>query len=268
MKKILLCLALVASSLFSNSLSEIKNSGVIRVGVFTDQPPFGSYKDGQFEGFEVDFANRIARDIFGQNGGKVEFVPTKAAERIDFLQNNKVDIILATLTITDERSRMVDFSMPYFAVNIGVLTRKDDNIKSVSDLRGRPVLVESGTTGELFFKKEGYTVVECPNSNECYRMLKDNKADAYANDNLIVLAYPVIDRSVSVDIKNLGASDFLGIAVQKGNKELLDVINKELINLSKEGFFRKSFKDTIDPFYKGTAEEKYFLLDDIYSIFG
>lgn len=77
-----------------------------------------------------------------------------------------------------------------------------------------------------------------------------------------------MDRTVEVNISNLGSSDFLGIAVQKGNKELLDVLNKELISLSKEGFFRNTFRDMIDPFYKGTAEEKYFLLDDIYSIFG
>lgn len=99
-------------------------------------------------------------------------------------------------------------------------------------------------------------------------MLKNKKGDAYADDNLVVLAYPVLDRTVEANIKNLGASDFLAIAVQKGNKELLDAINKELINLSKEGFFLNSFRDTIDPFYKGTADKKYFLLDDIYSIFG
>lgn len=191
MKKMLLCLTLVVSILFSNSLDEIKSSGVIRVGVFTDQPPFGSYKDGQFEGFEIDFANRIARDIFGDNGGKVEFVPTKASQRIDFLQSNKVDLIIATLTITDDRAKMVDFSMPYFAVNIGVLTRKDDNIQKISDLRGKTIIAESGSTGEIYAKKNGYNIVNCPTSNECYRMLKDNKGDAYLNDNLIVLAYPV-----------------------------------------------------------------------------
>lgn len=135
MKKAFLCLVLFACSLFANSLSDIRSSGVIRIGVPTDQPPFGSYKDGKFEGFEIDFANRIAKDFFGSNGGRVEFVPTKASERIDFLQDNKVDMVIATLTVTDERSKMVDFSMPYFAVNIGVLTRKDDNIRNISDLK-------------------------------------------------------------------------------------------------------------------------------------
>lgn len=77
-----------------------------------------------------------------------------------------------------------------------------------------------------------------------------------------------MNRSVEVSIKNLGTTDFLAIGVQKGNKTLLDFINDELIKLSKEGFFKKSFNETIQPFYKGHAEKKYFLLEDIYSVFG
>lgn len=267
MKKIFLALSVLVGSLFANSLSEIRNSGVVRIGVFTDQPPFSTYRDGAFEGFEVDFANKLSEAIF-TNGGRVEFVATKAAERVEFLQNNKVDIIVATLTVTDERSKLVDFSMPYFAVNMGVLTKKDDNIAKLSDLRGKTIIVEEGSTGQAYMNKNGFKTVTCPTSNACYKMLKDGKGDAYANDNTIVLAYPVLDRSVEVNIKNLGSSDFLGIGVAKGNKELLELINNELINLSKTGFFRDAFKNTIDPFYKGTAEEKYFLLDDIYRIFG
>ena len=99
-------------------------------------------------------------------------------------------------------------------------------------------------------------------------MLKNGQGDAFADDNLVVLAFPIIDNSVEVSIKNLGETDFLGMAVQKGNKELLDVINESMIRLSKEGFFKKAFDDTLNPFYKGSAEEKYFLLDDIYRIFG
>ncbi|PSM51975.1 amino acid ABC transporter, periplasmic cysteine-binding protein [Campylobacter blaseri] len=269
MRKVIFLLLFVISFCFSNSLSEIREKGVVRIGVFDGQPPFSSFKNGSYEGFEIDFANELAKRIFGNKGGKVEFHTTYAKNRIEDLETNKVDIILATLTINDERAKRVDFSMPYFSVNIGILTKKADNIKKSSDLAGKKILVENGTTAQAFYQKRGFDTETCPSSNECYKQLKDrNDVYGYANDNLIVLAYPVIDRGMEVNIKNLGTSDFLGLAVQKGNKELLEFLNQTLINLSKEHFFSNAFKNTIDPFYKGTAEEKYFLLDDIYRIFG
>ena len=81
------------------------------------------------------------------------------------------------------------------------------------------------------------------------------------------MVYPIVDSNVEVNIKNLGDNVFLGVAVQKGNAELLDTINKGLIALSKEGFFKKAYNNTFEPFYKGTVDKKYFLLDDIYSFF-
>ena len=87
----LLLAALASSVLCARSLSEIKSSGVIRVGVYDAQPPFGKLEDGVHRGFEVDMANEIAKDIF-KNGGKVEFISTAANQRIRYLQEDKVDI--------------------------------------------------------------------------------------------------------------------------------------------------------------------------------
>lgn len=268
MKKILLSSILLISSLFANTLSEIKDKGVLRVGVWEGQPPFSQLIDGSFSGFEIDFANEIGKNIFDDKNGKIEFVGLKVVDRENFLMKNKVDLVIATFTITDERLRKVDFSLPYFSTNQGILTKKSDNIQKVGDLHGKKVIVEDGALGQTLFESKGFETITCHNSNQCYKMLKDGAGDAYANDNVIVLAYPVIDRDVEVSIKNLGASDFFGIGVAKGNKELLDFVNNTLIKLSKEGFFRNSFKSTIDPFYKGTADQKYFLLEDIYKIFG
>ncbi|GKH60703.1 amino acid ABC transporter substrate-binding protein [Campylobacter ureolyticus] len=268
MKKILLSSMLLIGSLFANTLSEIKEKGILRIGVWEEQPPFSQLIEGSFSGFEIDFANEIAKNLFGEKKGKIEFIGLEVVDREKFLMKNKVDLVIATFTITDERLKKVDFSLPYFSTNQGILTKKDNNVQKIADLRGKKIIVEDGALGQLFFKSKGFETVVCHNSNQCYKMLKEGAGDAYANDNVIVLAYPVIDRDVEVNIKNLGESDFFGIGVSKGNKELLDFVNNTLIKLSKEGFFRKSFKNTIDPFYKGTAEQKYFLLEDIYKIFG
>ena len=268
MKKIILgILLLFTSSVVANTLSEIRQSGTIRVGVFEAQPPFSKFEDGKFQGFEVTLAEALSKDIFGGKAGKVEFVPVKASERLKALEENKVDMVLATFTITNERKQLVDFTTPYFAVNIGVLTRKGDKIKTMSDLHGKPIIAESGTTSEAYFKKEGFEIINCATAHECYKILKEGKGAGFAHDNLLVLAYAVVDSDTEVNIKNLGVSDFLGIAVSKGNKDLLEFLNGELIKLSKDGFMKKTYDEAIEPYYKGTAEKKYFLLDDLYSLF-
>ena len=268
MKKIILGIFLLfTSSVVANTLSEIRQSGTIRVGVFEAQPPFSKFEDGKFQGFEVTLAEALSKDIFGGKAGKVEFVPVKASERLKVLEENKVDMVLATFTITNERKQLVDFTTPYFAVNIGVLTRKGDKIKTMSDLHGKPIIAESGTTSEAYFKKEGFEIINCATAHECYKILKEGKGAGFAHDNLLVLAYAVVDSDTEVNIKNLGVSDFLGIAVSKGNKDLLEFLNGELIKLSKDGFMKKTYDESIEPYYKGTAEKKYFLLDDLYSLF-
>lgn len=79
------------------------------------------------------------------------------------------------------------------------------------------------------------------------------------------MVYPILDSSVSVNLKNLGNTVFLAVAVQKGNTELLNFINEQLIALNKSGFFKKAYEETFMPFYKGTVDKKYFLLDDLYN---
>ncbi|PSM51974.1 amino acid ABC transporter, periplasmic cysteine-binding protein [Campylobacter blaseri] len=268
MKKIIFSLMFFSSILFSNTLEQIESSGVIRIGVNFDYPPFSSERDGEFSGFEIEFAKQIGNKLFGSKGGIVKFITEDTDERIPNLQKNNVDIVIDSLTVTDDREKLIDFSMPYFSTNVGLLTRKSDKIKKESDLFGKTVLVIPNTPAGDFFKNKGYNLIKCGGPSECYRLFSSGTGDAFADDNIAVLAFPILDRTMEVGIKNLGDTNYLAIGVQKGNKELLKKINDIMIDLSREGFFKKSFNNTINPFYKGTAEEKYFLLEDIYRIFG
>ena len=91
------------------TLDEIKESGTINIGVFSDKNPFGYVdENGEYQGYDIYFANRIGEDL----GVKVNFVSTEAANRIEYLQTGKVDIILANFTVTDERKEEVDFAHP------------------------------------------------------------------------------------------------------------------------------------------------------------
>ena len=265
MKKLFLVLALLGIAC-GGTLQEIRQSGVVRIGVYDSNPPFSKInEDGSYEGFEIKMAERIANDLFAGKDFKAELIPLVSSDRIPSLQEDRVDFVLANFTETNERKKFIDFTNPYFSINFGVLTRVDDKIQNINDLAGKTIIVEKDSTGAAYFEKKGYNVKYCTKILDCYHMLKNGEGDAFGHDNVVVMSYPVIDHSVEVNIKNLGTTDFLAIGVRKNNRDLLNFLNNEMIKLSKEGFFKKLFDEDIVTFYKGAAEKKYFLLEDLYN---
>ncbi|MBP3224644.1 MAG: transporter substrate-binding domain-containing protein [Campylobacter sp.] len=259
--------ALLFSGVCAKSLAEIKSSGTILIAVHDDEAPFGKLNGDKYEGFEITLAEAVAAKIFAGGEGKVEFVASANDETsYRLLQDGAVDMAVSTLVPTAESEKLADFSSPYFSVNVGILTRKADVIKSIKDLKGKTILAIPGSIGEKYFQKQGYTIKECDSAGACARALLENQGDAYADENIIVMAFPVINREVEVPQKNLGASEFNSIGVQKGNTDLLKAIDAALVELSKTGFFETEFNNHISPYYKGTAEKEYFLLDDIYNL--
>ena len=110
------------------TLDEIKDSGEINIGVFSDKNPFGYVDDnGDYQGYDVYFAERIGKDL----GVKINYVSTEAANRVEYLETGKVDIVLANFTVTDERAEKVDFALPYMNVALGVVSHEDNVIKSL-----------------------------------------------------------------------------------------------------------------------------------------
>ena len=137
------------------TLEEIKDSGTINIGVFSDKNPFGYVdENGTYQGYDVYFAERIGGDL----GVKINYVSTEAANRVEYLETGKVDIILANFTVTPERAEKVDFALPYMNVALGVVSHEDNVIKDVSEISlDDQVIVISGTTAETYFETSGYT---------------------------------------------------------------------------------------------------------------
>ena len=93
----------------TRTIDEIKKSGEITIGVFGDKKPFGYVDDkGEFQGYDIALGNRIAKEL----GVKVNYVPVEAASRVEYLNANKIDLLLANFTVTDERKEQVDFALP------------------------------------------------------------------------------------------------------------------------------------------------------------
>lgn len=255
----------------ARDLNEIRNSKVLVVGVLENYLPFSKKEeDGSFRGFEIELAQALADEIFnGVTGYKVDFIATRFTERIPFLQSNKVDLVIALFPQTDEAKQVVEFSMPYLSLNTGILTRTEDHLKTFKDIKDKRIALQTNTLAEKYIlskgiNKEQLTYIKW--YKDGYRLLINKQVDAVVGDNVAMLGYPVIDSNVEVIQKNISSYTFVSVGATKANKELIKIVNKRLIDLSHSGWFKTSYQNTFDPFYKGTADKKYFLLDDVYNI--
>ena len=237
-----------ASAAGFRTLDEIKESGKVIIGVFSDKAPFGYVDDaGVYQGYDVEFANRLVADL----GTEVEWVATDPANRVPFLESNKVDIILANFTVTDERAEKVDFSLPYMKVQLGVVSPESALIKSVDDLAGKTLIIVKGTTAESFFEQEypDITLQKYDQYADAYNALLDGRGDAFSTDNTEVLAWAKENPGFAVGIDALGNEDTIAAAVAKGNETLLAFIDDEIESLAGEEFFHKAYEKTLAPVY-------------------
>ena len=235
------------------SLSEIKESGNVVIGVFSDKKPFG-YVDanGDYQGYDVYFGNRLAKDL----GVEVEYVPVEAASRVEYLLSNKVDIILANFTVTEERAEKVNFTLPYMKVALGVVSPDRALITDVSQLANKMLIVSKGTTAETYFTQNHPEVnlLKFDQYTEAYGALLDGRGDALSTDNTEVLAWALENEGFSVGVESLGNIDTIAAAVNKDNKELLDWINDEIKALGEEQFFHEAYEQTLAPVYGEAAD--------------
>ena len=237
----------------ARTLEEIKESGKVVIGVFSDKKPFGYVDaDGAYQGYDVYFGNRIAQDL----GVDVEYVSVEAASRVEYLVTAKVDIILANFTVTPDRAEKVDFALPYMKVALGVVSPDSALITSPEQLNGKTLIVNKGTTAETYFT-ENYPDVKLlkfDQYSEAYGALLDGRGDAFTTDNTEVLAWALENKGYTVGIESLGNLDTIAPAVQKGNTELLNWLNEEIKTLGTENFFHKAYDETLAPVYGNAAD--------------
>ncbi|CAG9470643.1 cysteine ABC transporter substrate-binding protein [Campylobacter upsaliensis] len=230
-----------------NSIERIKNAGVVKIGVFGDKPPFGYVDEkGANQGYDIIFAKRIAKELLGDEN-KVEFVLVEAANRVEFLKSNKVDIILANFTQTPERAEQVDFALPYMKVALGVAVPKDSEIKSVEDLKDKTLILNKGTTADAYFTKNHADIktLKFDQNTETFAALMDKRGDALAHDNTLLFAWVKERPDYKVVIKELGNQDVIAPAVKKGDKELKEFIDNLIISLAAEQFFHKAYDESL-----------------------
>ena len=232
----------------ARTLDEIKESGKLVIGVFSDKKPFGYVDEyGEYQGYDVYFARRLAEDL----GVELELVSVDAPNRVEYLTSAKVDIILANFTVTPERAEVVDFALPYMKVALGVVSPDAALITSVEDLRGKTLIVSKGTTAETWFtaNEPDVNLLKFDTYTETFNALLDGRGDALSTDNTEVLAWAIENPGFTVGIESLGSLDTIAPAVQKGNDTVLAYIDDEIVKLAEEQFFHADYDATLKDVY-------------------
>ncbi|GHV84334.1 amino acid ABC transporter substrate-binding protein [Spirochaetia bacterium] len=239
-----------------NSPDEIKKAGKIRIGIFSDKKPFGYVDErGVYQGYDVYFAHRLAKDLLGDENA-IEFVPLEPANRVEFLQSDKVDIVLANFTVTPARAEAVDFALPYMKVALGVVSPDSKSIRSITDLEGKELIIIKGTTAETYFAEKYPKIIlqKYDQITTAFNALKDGRGAALSQDNTLLFAWARENPGFTTSIESIGSLDTIAPAVKKGNKALLDWLNDEIKNKLGDNFFHDDYQATLLPVYGNTVD--------------
>ena len=251
--------ALTASA-EGRTVEEIRASGKLTVGVFSDKKPFGYVdENGEYQGYDVYFARRLAEDL----GVELELISVDAPNRVEYLTSSRADIILANFTVTPQRAEMVDFALPYMKVALGVVSPDGALITDVAELAGKTLIVSKGTTAETYFTERHPEVklLKFDTYTEAFGALLDGRGDALSTDNTEVMAWAIENEGFTVGIETLGGLDTIAPAVEKGNASLLDYINAEIRALAEENFFHADFDATLRAVYGDAVDPDHLVVE-------
>lgn len=224
------------------SIADIQKRGELVVGVKQDVPNFG-YKDpktGTYSGIETDLAKMVADEL----KVKIRYVPVTAQTRGPLLDNEQVDMDIATFTITDERKKLYNFTSPYYTDASGFLVNKSAKIKKIEDLNGKTIGVAQGSITQRLItelgKKKGlkFKFVELGSYPELITSLHAHRIDAFSVDHSILSGY-TSKRTALLD-DSFKPSDY-SIVTKKSNTELNDYLDNLVTKWSKDGSLQKLY---------------------------
>jgi ABC-type amino acid transport substrate-binding protein len=223
----------------AGTLQDVKARGKLIVGVKTDFPPLGFLdKRGVHKGFEIDIAKGVSKELFG-NEDAVHFVSVTTENRIPFLTSGKIDLITATMTITDERKREVDFSLPYFVAGETIIVRADSKITRYQDLAGKKVATIRGSTGDIDMGElvPDAKRIQFESNFEALQALKEGRVEAFVQDYVLLFNLLQKNRGLKMASFQPFRPGRYGLAVRKGDKEWLEFINASLTKMKETGEF-------------------------------
>ncbi|WP_378950519.1 basic amino acid ABC transporter substrate-binding protein [Pelosinus sp. sgz500959] len=242
MSFMMLMVLVVSFGLVGCGKQEAAKPKVLKVGSEASFAPFEFQEEGskEYAGFDMDLIKAIGK----QMGYEVQIQNMGFDGLIPGIESGTVDVAISAMTITEERSKKIDFSTPYYKSGLTIVVKNDNTtIKSFADLEGKKIAVQLGTTGADEAKKvKNAQIREFNSAPEAFLELKAGGVDAVVNDKPVNDYY--IAKAGGKDAKEIGqplTAEEYGIAVSKKNKELTEKINKALDELKKNGEYDKMY---------------------------
>lgn len=233
-------------------VQELRDAGTVRVGIKYDQPLYGLQSPQGVEGFDAEVAKLIVEGIFadGDPDSHIEFVEAVSANREPFLQNNEVDMVIATYTINDERDEIVDFAGPYYQTGQQLMVPEGnpEGIESVDDLNTPDLTtcsVEGSTSLQNFEEAapEGETLV-FDSYSRCAEAMNDGRVDATTTDGAIL--FGLVDEFGGFEVVGDEFSDEpYGVGLPEGATDVRLFINERICQVQESGEWAQAFEDTV-----------------------
>ena len=212
-----------------STLKQVLQRGTLRVGDCLTFAPFGFYnKDGQPDGYDVDLAKELAK----QMGVKLEVVNTTSANRIPNLQTSKVDVVFCNFTRNLERAKEISFTNPYVVASEALLVKKSSGIKSINDMSNRTIATVKGSTNgdEVRALNMQVKIQEFDSSQAAILAVKQGQADAMIEDNNFLAYQATLDPDLTVTNEALVPLEYNAFGVKQGDQVWLDYLNLFLFN--------------------------------------
>jgi glutamate transport system substrate-binding protein len=237
-----------------SSLEKLQKSSKLRIGVPFNQPGFGMKTGGDLEpqGFDIEISKLVAQSIFGgvanDASQHIEYVDTVSNNRETFLQNGRVDIVIASYPITDARKRLVDFAGPYYVSHGDVMVNDAERgLQKISDLNGRSVCAKAGSTLIPPFRTRApqANIIEVDTYQQCSQRLADGVVQGIISDEVVLAGLVQSSNGRNRVLKSNFSDDPYGIGVPKGDDALRAFLNDRLEVMQRNGDWEKAFTKTL-----------------------
>jgi glutamate transport system substrate-binding protein len=237
-----------ASFAEGTTMAKLKEAGTVKVGTKFDQPLFGLKNlEGKPEGFDVEIAKLIAGEM-GIAPDKIEFIEAVSANREPFIEQGKVDFVVATYTINDKRKQVVDFAGPYYEAGQDIMVAKGnpEGIGGPDDLAGKKVCSVTGSTPAENIRTNypKAELTEFDVYSKCAEALKNGQVQAVTTDNVILLGLISQDEEAFELVGKPFTKEPYGIGVKKGDTEFRNFINDTLEKIEQDGRWKAAWDAT------------------------
>ncbi|WP_328461321.1 glutamate ABC transporter substrate-binding protein [Actinoplanes sp. NBC_00393] len=238
----------------SGIVGKAQNDKKLVIGVKADQPGLGLQTGSEYTGFDVEIGKIIAKGLGVEESG-IEWKTTVSANREPYIQQNQVDLVVATYTINDERKQKVNFGGPYFVAGQDLLVPTDSTITGPESLAGKKVCSVSGSTPAKRIQTEykDAQLQQFDSYSKCVTALAGGQVDAVTTDDIILAGYAAQDQYAG-KFKVVGkpfSEEPYGIGLAKADTEGCNKINEILKTAATDGSYKKAWDDTLGK--SGTA---------------